>query len=114
GGAWGASSWPSSGTGRASARAVGSHSRCGSRATEASAMGATMPARGRWFVTPHALARFRELVPTLSERGALAALIRESERAHLVRVDHETGALLMRGPRPHRLRFVVRPPPEPG
>lgn len=71
-----------------------------------------MPAMGSWFVTPHALARFREIVP-LDDARALAALIRESETAHLVRVL-DSGALLMRGPRPHRLRFVVRPPPEMG
>jgi hypothetical protein len=63
-------------------------------------------------VTPHALARFREIVP-LDDRQALAALIRESGAVHLVRVL-DSGALLMRGPRPHRLRFVVRAATAPG
>jgi hypothetical protein len=71
-----------------------------------------MPARGRWFVTPHALARFREIVP-VGDAAALSMLIRESEHSHLVRVL-ESGALLLRGPRPHRLRFVVRASPVPG
>lgn len=71
-----------------------------------------MPARGRWFVTPHALARFRAIVP-LDASAALAALIRESETAHVVR-RLDNGACVMRGPRPHRLRFIVRPPPAPG
>jgi len=71
-----------------------------------------MPAKGRWFVTPHALARFRELVP-LDDTRALSALIRESETAHIVR-QLDNGACVMRGPRPHRLRFIVRPAPEPG
>ena len=71
-----------------------------------------MPAVGRWFVTPHALARFREIVP-IPDSAALAALIRESETARFVRVL-DSGALLLRGPRPHRLRFVLRSAPGPG
>lgn len=72
-----------------------------------------MTAAGRWFVTPHAVERFRELVPCRSYEHALGLLVNESERVHYVRLL-ETGFHLVRGPRPRRLRYVVAPPDAPG
>ncbi len=63
---------------------------------------------GRWFVTPHALRRYREIYPDLSDSAALAALIALSERAHFVK-RLASGAEAWRGPKPDRLRCVVAP-----
>lgn len=72
-----------------------------------------MPAIGRWFVTPHAVARMREIEPRLAYDAALAELVRLSELAHPTR-RHASGALIYRGPRQRRLRFIVTDPTEPG
>lgn len=72
-----------------------------------------MSASGRWFATPHAVERYREITPGLTYEAALADLVRASEDAHVVRTL-PTGALLCRGPRPRRLRYVVRNPSELG
>lgn len=39
-----------------------------------------MPVAGRWFITPHALSRYREIVPG----GTLSDLLTDSETAHPV------------------------------
>lgn len=75
-----------------------------------------MSAAGLWFVTPHAVERYRERVKharRLSYEQALAELIRASHTAKF-KGTREGGAMLFRGPKPLRLRFVVQPPPEPG
>jgi len=74
--------------------------------------GGVVGARGRWFITPHAVRRYRKrVVPGASFADALECLIVESERAHRVRalpylIDGKL-ADLWRGARPHRLRFYV-------
>lgn len=65
-----------------------------------------MSAQGRWFVTPHAVERYRERVEDVSYADALASLVAESERAHPVR-EIEPGLWLWRGAKPRRLRFRV-------
>lgn len=63
-------------------------------------------ASGRWFITPHAVARYRERIcPGASYEQALRDLIAWSERAHFVR--EQNGSQLWRGPRPGKLRFWV-------
>lgn len=65
-----------------------------------------MTAAGAWFVTPHAVERYREHVPSaalLSYDEALAQLVEVS------RVTRANGAVLYRGPKPLRLRCVVGP-----
>lgn len=70
-----------------------------------------MAAKGRWFISPHAVRQYQMRVePWLSYRQALGRLIRHSMDAHHVRQLHDDGTELWRGPRPHRLRFVVAPP----
>lgn len=62
---------------------------------------------GRWFVTPHAVQRFRERVDQhASYEDALAYLIAASARAHPVR-EIEPGLWLYREGKPRRLRFRV-------
>jgi hypothetical protein len=64
-------------------------------------------ARGRWFVTPHALQRWREHFDRRSAAlVALDHLIAECESAHFVKAL-DTGAQLWRGAQPRRARFVV-------
>lgn len=63
---------------------------------------------GRWFITPHAVARYRERIRRCSYAEALGDLVALSDRAHLVRVDAD-GMEHWRGPRPLRLRFRVLP-----
>jgi len=68
-------------------------------------------AAGRWFITPHAVEQ--ALARAGWERGtayeqALAALIDESRGAHFVK-RLPSGAELWRGPKPRRLRYIVRP-----
>jgi len=70
-----------------------------------------MPAVGRFFITPHAVQRYRERVPgaeRLTYEQALAELIRESETAHFIK-PLGNGLDLWRGRKPHRLRFRVSP-----
>lgn len=67
--------------------------------------------KGRWFVTPHAVKRFRERVPgaqSMSYERALAAIISDSERAHFVRVERD-GTELWRVGKPHRTRYRIYP-----
>lgn len=64
-------------------------------------------ARGRWYVTPHAVERYIARVrPGVEYRQALGELISMSERAHFVKMRRD-GNELWRGPKPRRLRFVV-------
>ena len=71
-----------------------------------------MSAVGRWFVTPHAVQRYRERVdPSLSYDGALCALVVLSERAHFVK-RREDGVEHWRvGRSDGHLRFRVQPQP---
>jgi hypothetical protein len=79
-------------------------------------------AAGRWFVSPHAIQRFarhalgwlgedRWALPEALYQQALAEIVRESERAHIVRryplKPGHVEADLWRGPKPRRLRYVV-------
>lgn len=62
--------------------------------------------RGCWFITPHAVARYRERVrPNCSYEDALEDLIHESEHAHLI--GYSGPLQQWRGARPRRLRFRV-------
>lgn len=64
---------------------------------------------GRWFITPHAVKRYRErIAPNRSYEEALGVLIRASEKARLVKVSVR-GFEYYKGPAPERLRFRVRP-----
>lgn len=70
-------------------------------------------ARGRWFVSPHAVRRFIErFAPRLDYDGALESLIEQSVTAHFVKLTRHGGIdgfELWRGPKPWRARFVVHP-----
>jgi len=64
---------------------------------------------GGWFITPHAVQRYRDRVPgarLLSYERALAALIKTMDQAHYVKTIRD-GFELWRGPKPHRLRLRV-------
>lgn len=64
-------------------------------------------ARGRWFVTPHALQRWSEHFDRRSSAlAALDHLIAECDGAHFVKAL-DTGPQLWRGKSPRRARFVV-------
>lgn len=67
-----------------------------------------MSAAGRFFVTPHAVDRYRERTGQrhLSYEQALGAVIQLSERARRVK-PWGRGLTLYRGPKPHRLRLLV-------
>lgn len=68
-----------------------------------------MSVSGRFFITPHAVRRFRERVPGASQMSyetALAELISIADRSHLVKTD-AAGIEHWRGPKPHRLRLRV-------
>jgi len=63
-------------------------------------------ARGRWFVTPHAVWRYIERIrPGIDYEMARDELIEESLHAHFVR--RQGNGDLWRGRRPLRLRFIV-------
>lgn len=63
--------------------------------------------RGAWFVTPHAVQRYRERVdPRASYEVALARLVAESRVARPVK-EIEPGLWLYRGSKPRRLRYRV-------
>lgn len=69
----------------------------------------TSGAAGPWFITPHALDRFRERVTggaELSYEEALGRIIREAQGAHHVK-NLDSGSQLWRGPKPLRLRYLV-------
>ena len=73
-------------------------------------------AAGRWFVTPHAVARFRERLPAaraMTYEQALGAIIRDVDAAHFVKAL-DTGVQLWRGPKPWRLRYIVTSAGSPG
>lgn len=68
--------------------------------------GAVMVA-GRWFVTPHAVQRYRERIdPRATYDEALAYLIAASNRAHPVK-EIEPGLWMWREGAPRRLRYRV-------
>jgi hypothetical protein len=63
--------------------------------------------RGKWFITPHAVERYIQRVrPGISYDEALEDIIAYSEAAHRVK-EWRPGVDLWRGPKPHRLRFMV-------
>lgn len=79
-------------------------------------------AAGPWFVTPHAVLRFAQYalgwhgsdeipLPEPLYQCALAGIIREGAAAHVVRSyppkEGHGAAVLWRGPKPRRLRYVV-------
>lgn len=67
-----------------------------------------MSAAGRWFITPHAVERYRARFHRhdgVGYEAALAELIRLSETAHPVK--RKGDGMLYRGPRPQRLRAIV-------
>lgn len=72
-----------------------------------------MSAAGRWFITPHAVERYRERIePGLTYDEALGRLVALSEGAHFVRekVTVDFGRVeIWRGPKPTRLRCYVVP-----
>lgn len=64
---------------------------------------------GRWFITPHAVTRFRERTAWDGNYvSARKELEKESQDAHFVK-SLDSGAELWRGPKPRRLRFLVGP-----
>ncbi len=67
-----------------------------------------MTAAGRWFVTPHAVQRYRErLDRSATYEQALAQLIRWSAAAVLKHPDWHPGIDLYRSPKPWRARLYV-------
>ncbi len=69
---------------------------------------------GEFFITGHAVRRFKERVPgkaRLSYEEALAELIQTMKRSHFVKTQ-DNGLDLWRGPRPHRLRLKVARAPQ--
>lgn len=68
-----------------------------------------MSAAGAWFVTPHAVGRYRERVPGahgLAYEEILARLVDLSRTSRRVR-QRPDGAWVWRGPKPLRIRCVV-------
>jgi len=66
-------------------------------------------ARGRFFVTPHAIDRYRDRVHRgINYDRALDEILEMCERAHYVK-DYHGGAQCWRGPKPMRLRLLVAP-----
>lgn len=71
-------------------------------------MGAGTMIGGKWFIPPHAVLRYIERVnPHLSYEGALTELIKLSEQAHRVKKWDEE-AVLYRGPKPLKIRCLVK------
>lgn len=65
-------------------------------------------AKGPFFITPHAVNRYRERVHRgISYERALGELIEQAWRAHYVK-DYHAGQY-WRGPKPMRLRLIVAP-----
>lgn len=63
-------------------------------------------AKGRFFVTPHAVHRYIERVHRgISYERALGEIIEAADRAHYVK-DYNSGQY-WRGPKPMRLRLIV-------
>jgi hypothetical protein len=66
-----------------------------------------MSARGKWFITPHAVHQYIKRVhPELTYREAQTVLIRLSELARKVK-ELEPSLWLYRGPKPERVRCLV-------
>lgn len=66
---------------------------------------------GGFFVTSHAVSRYRERAPgaaRLSYDQALGELVNTMQRSHFVKAIND-GLDLWRGPKPHRLRLRVAP-----
>lgn len=67
--------------------------------------------RGNWFVTPHAVHRYRErFAPGLDYDEALEILIMLSENVRYIKTfdyGDRKGLELWRGPRPRKFRFWV-------
>lgn len=94
---------------RAPARAVRALVPCKQGAGDCSGPGKAGGAKGRWFITPHAVRQYRERCPGKRRLGynqALGELVAASESAHLVR-NQRNGSELWRGGKPWRLRFIV-------
>jgi len=70
---------------------------------------AIMAVAGPWFISPHAVQRYRERVRDVAPQEALDALVDVASRAHFVR-ELPSGLALWRGPRPLRLRLRVAKP----
>jgi hypothetical protein len=67
-----------------------------------------MAVSGSWFITPHAIERYRErFAPRFTYEEALSELIRASQAARRVKIL-PTGLVLYRGPKPRRLRFFLQ------
>ena len=67
-----------------------------------------MAASGAWFITPHAVRRYRErFAARFTYEEALSELIRASMEARRVKIL-PTGIVLYRGPKPRRLRFFLQ------
>ena len=67
-----------------------------------------MAVSGQWFITPHAVQRYRErFASRATYEEALSELIRASVTARRVKVL-PTGFVLYRGPKPRRLRFFLQ------
>lgn len=60
----------------------------------------------RWWVTPHAVARFQERVSRMPTDRVRRELVEECQRAHFVKVL-ACGLELWRGGKPRRLRLRV-------
>ena len=72
-----------------------------------------MAVAGLWFITPHAVERYRErFARGATYEESLAELIRASHEARRVKVL-PTGLVLYRGPKPRRLRFFLQEDVEP-
>jgi hypothetical protein len=64
---------------------------------------------GRFFITPHAIARYVERVHRgISYERALGEIIQIAAKAHYVK-DYHGGKQYWRGPKPMRLRLLVSP-----
>jgi hypothetical protein len=67
-----------------------------------------MGAQGSWFITPHAVARYREKIDSrASYAAALARLVEMSTAAHRVSVQADGVEVWRVGKRHGRLRFKV-------
>jgi hypothetical protein len=67
-----------------------------------------MAASGPWFITPHAVTRYRErFAARATYEEALSELIRAALTARRVKLL-PTGLVLYRGPKPRRLRFFLQ------
>jgi len=64
-------------------------------------------ARGKWFITPHAVKRYiQRVAPSLTYEEALEELVFMSSKARRIK-EMSPGIALYRGGKPLRLRFRV-------